>query len=178
VLGKSVNVEPIESLMRRIIDQYNKKPEGWSVLTDHKGNVLVLGSRMGYRLKLIPLNPQEYTGVGVRIGGVKELRRVVEGVPSYGFRPLSGLETKKLLSTIHQRGAVPNRLIKKLLGIEPVPTWELQKKETKTVLGGPVITHPNLSTISKSQRELEVKLAAEADRLFRKKYPGRAAIYR
>jgi len=173
-----VNAEPIESLMRRIIDQYNKKPEGWSVLTDHKGNVLVLGPRMGYRLKLIPLNPQEYTGVGVSIGDAKEIRKVVEGVPSYGFRPLSGMETKKLLSTIHQRDAVQNRLIKELLGIKPVPTWELQKKETKTVLGGPVITHPNLSAISKSQRELEVKLAVEAYKLFRKKYPGRAAIYR
>ena len=173
-----MNVEPIESVMRRIMDQYNKKPEGWSVLTDHKGNVLVLGSRMGYRLKLIPLNPQEYTGVGIRIGGLKEMREVVEGVPSYGLRPLSGMETKKLLSTIHQRGAVRNKLIKKLLGITPVPTWELQKKETKTVLGGPVIVHPNLSAISKSQRELEMKLAVEADKLFRKKYPGRAAIYR
>lgn len=173
-----MNVEPIESVMRRIIDQYNKKTEGWSVLTDHKGNVLVLGPRMGYRLKLIPLNPQEYTGVGVRIGGTKEMRKVVEGVPSYGFRPLSGIETKKLLSNIHQRGTVQNRLLKKLMGINPVPTWELQKKETKIVLGGPVIAHPNLSAISKSQRELEVKLAVEADKLFRKKYPGRAAIYR
>jgi len=173
-----VNVEPIESLMRRIIDQYNKKPEGWSVLTDHKGNVLVLGSRMGYRLKLIALNPQEYTGVGVRISGTKQMRKVVEGVPSYGFRPLSGMDTKKLLSTIHQRSAVQNRVIKKLLDINPVSTWELHKKETKTVLGGPVITHPNLSAISKSQRELEVKLAVEADKLFRNKYPGRAAIYR
>lgn len=173
-----MNVEPIESLMRRIIDQYNKKPEGWSVLTDDKGNVLVLGPRTAYRLKLIFLNPQEYTGVGVRIGGAKQMRKVVEGVPSYGFRPLSGMETKKLLSTIHQSGTVQNGLIKKLLGIKPVPTWELQKKETKTVLGGPVIAHPNLSAISKSQRELEVKLAVEVDRLFRKKYPGRAAIYR
>jgi hypothetical protein len=173
-----MNVEPIESLMRRIMDQYNEKPEGWSVLTDHKGNVLVLGSGTAYRLKLIPLNPQEYTGVGVRIGGVKEMREAVEGVPSYGFRPLSGMDTKNLLSAIHRRSAVQNRVIKKLLGINPVPTWELHKKETKTVLGGPVIAHPNLSAISKSQRELEVKLAVEADKLFRTKYPGRAAIYR
>lgn len=173
-----MNVEPIESLMRRIIHQYNEEPEGWSVLTDHKGSVLVLGSRMGYRLKLIPLNPHEFTGVGVRIGSTKEMRKVLDGVPSYGFRPLSGLETRKLLSTIHQRGAVQNRLIQRLLGIKPVPTWELEKKMAKTVLGGPIITHPNLSAISESQRELEMKLAVEADRLFRKKYPGRAAIYR
>jgi hypothetical protein len=173
-----VNVEPIESLMRRIMRQYNEEPEGWSVLTDHKGSVLVLGSRMGYRLKLIPLNPQEYTGVGVRIGSTKELRKIVEGVPSYGFRPLSGMETKKLLSTIHQRGAVQHRLIQRLLGMKPVPTWELEKKVAKTVLTGPVIAHPNLSAISESQRELEMKLAVEADRVFRKKYPGRAAIYR
>ena len=172
-----VNIEPVESLMRRILDQYNKKPEGWGVLTDHKGNVLVLGPRTGYRLKLIPLNPQEYTGVGVRISGIKKKRRIVEEFPSYGFRPLSSRETKELLNTFHQGSAIRNKRIKKLLGMKPVPTWELQRKELKAVLSGPVIAHPNLSAVSKSQRKLEMKLAVEADRLFRKRYPQRAAIY-
>jgi hypothetical protein len=159
------------------MNQYNKKPEGWTVLTDHKGNVLVLGPKTGYRLKLIPLNPQEYTGVGIEIDGPKEKRRVAEGVPSYGFRPLSNTETEELLNTAHQRYTL-NKLINKLLEIKPVPTGELKKKKPKAVLSGPVITHPNLSAISNSQKELESKLAVEADKLFRKKYPGRAAIYR
>ena len=170
-----MSTEPIESLINRIMSQYNKKPEGWTVLSDNKGNVLVLGPKEGYRLKLISLNPQEYTGVGIRIDGLEEMRSVVEGVPSYGFRPLSSRETKELLDTVHQ-GAQSN-LINRLLEMKPVPTWELQRKRPNAVLSGPVIAHPNLSTISKRQRELESKLAIETDKLFRKKYPHRAAIY-
>lgn len=172
-----MNAEPVELLIGRIMNQYNKKPEGWTVLTDHKGNVLVLGPKTGYRLKLIPLNPQEYTGVGIEIDGPKEMRRVVEGVPSYGFRPLSNMETEELLKTAHQRYTL-NKLINKLLDIKPVSTGELKKKRSKAVLSGPIIAHPNLSAISNSQKELEAKLAVEADKLFKKKYPGRAAIYR
>jgi len=158
------------------MSQYDQKPEGWTVLIDPKGNVLVLGPKEGYRLKLIPLNPQEYTGVGLKIDGREEMHRVVEGVPSYGFRPLSSTETKELFNSARQ-GNVQKKLISKLFGMKPVPTWELKKKKPKAVLSGPVIAHPNLSTISKSQRELESKLAIEADKLFRKKYPHRSAIY-
>jgi len=38
-----MSAEPIESLMKRIMDQYNRKTEGWTVLIDMKGNMLVLG---------------------------------------------------------------------------------------------------------------------------------------
>jgi len=172
-----VEAQLIELLIERIMDQYNEKPEGWKVLIDRRGNMLVIGPRVGYRLKLIPLNPKEYTGVGMRTSGLKEMQRVTEGLPSYGFRPLSSRETKQLLNTIHKGGTVQSKLIKKLLGTKPVPTWELPKKEHKAVLTGPVIAHPNLSAISKSQRELERKLALEADKLFKRKYPLRAAIY-
>lgn len=172
-----MRAQPIELIIERIMDQYNEKPEGWKVLIDRKGNVVVIGPRIGYRLKLIPLNPREYTGVGIRTSGLKEMRRVTEGLPSYGFRPLSSTETKQLLSTIHKGGTVQSKLIKKLLGTKPVPTWELPKKGHKAILTGPVIAHPNLSAVSKSQRELERKLALEADKLFKKKYPLRAAIY-
>ena len=170
-----MNVEPIESLISRIMRQYNRKPEGWTVLTDHKGNVLILGPKTGYRLKLIPLNPQEYTGVGMKVDGLEEMRRVADGVPSYGFRPLSTTEAEELLKTV-QEGA-QSRLIDRLLRTKPVPTWELRKKRPGAVLGGPVIAHPDLSAISKSQRELEARLAVEADKIFRRKYPYRAAIY-
>ncbi|MBE0520439.1 hypothetical protein IBX35_05305 [Candidatus Bathyarchaeota archaeon] len=172
-----MNAEPVELLISRIMNQYNKKPEGWAILTDRRGNVLIFGPKTGYRLKLLPLNPQEYTGVGIKIDNLKEMRRVVEGVPSYGFRPLSNTETEELLNTAHQRYTL-NKLINKLLDIKPVPTGELKKKRPKAVLSGPVVAHPNLSAISNSQKELEAKLAVEADKLFRRKYPGRAEIYR
>ena len=59
--------EPIDQVTNRILDQYNRHPEGWSVLVDSQRNVLVVGPSSGYRLRLVPLNPQEYTGVGTKI---------------------------------------------------------------------------------------------------------------
>lgn len=172
-----MGTEPIESLMNNILKRYNRKPEGWNVLIDGRGNVLIIGPKVGYRLKLITLNPQEYTGVGTKIEGLEEMRRILKGIPSYGFRPLSTKETKELFNTVHNRDAVQNKLIKELLGMKPVPTWELQEKRTKAFLSGPIITHPNLSAISERQRELEARLSIEADKLFRKKFPRRAGIY-
>jgi hypothetical protein len=96
--------ESVEQITKKILSQYNRHPEGWSVLVDSKGDVLVIGPSSGYRLKLVPLNPREYTGVGVRLGKSKELREMVKDIPPYGFRPLSREETRDLLSAIHRRG--------------------------------------------------------------------------
>ncbi|MFW6110837.1 MAG: hypothetical protein ACOC6H_02245 [Thermoproteota archaeon] len=172
------DVEPIEPLMGKIMDRYNKRPEGWKVLTDNKGSVLILGPKTGYRLRLIPLNPQEYTGVGTKIGKTGEIRDAVQGIPSYGFRPLSSNQTKRLFRTIKEKGAARNRVASELLGSRPVPTWQLKQSKPKAVLTGPVINHPQLNTISRRQQELEKKLSTEAYKLFKKRHPGRAEIYR
>ena len=171
-----VTVHPIELLIPKIMNQYNKQPAGWTVLTDPKGNVLVLGPSKGYMLKTLHLNPQEYTGVRTEIEDAGDLRRIVELGPSYGFRPLSERQSEELVRSFSQRDK-QNRLNSQLLRKKPVPTWELEKKKPSTVISGPIIAHPNLSAISKSQRELELKLKSEVDKLFRKKYPNRAAIY-
>jgi hypothetical protein len=69
------------------------------------------------------------------------------------------------------------RLLSQILKKNPVPIPEVQKKRPKAVLGGPFIGHPDLSTISERQRELEAKLKIESLKLFHKKYPYRASIY-
>ncbi len=143
---------------------------------DHKWNMLVLGPKTGYKLRLILLNPKEYTGIGVKINGLEEIRKTLKGIPSYGFRPLTGYRTKRLLDSIHQEGLIKENIVRELFRIKPVPTQELQGR-TESIVSGPIITHPDLSTVSKSQRELEVRLTTEAERLFRMKYPSRAKIY-
>ena len=168
--------EPIESLIPKIFKQYNDRPVGWNVLRDYKGNVLVLGPDDGYMLKMVPLNPQEFTGVGMKIDDSNDMRGLVEGAPSYGFRPLSTKQTERLVNSFRQ-GEKQHRLISKLLEKKPISIPELKKKKPKSVLGGPFIGHPDLSTISESQRELETKLKIESLKLFKKKYPYRASIY-
>jgi hypothetical protein len=171
-----VSTEPVELLTNKIMDRYNKHPVGWTVLRDFKGNVLVTGPNEGYMLKIIMINPQEYTGIGMKIDNPRELRTLVEGSPAFGYRPLTNIQAEELLNSFrHKR---QNRLISEILENNPVPTLEIEKKRPKLVLSGPIIAHPDLSTISKSQRELESKLRIGAEKLFRQKYPHRAEMYR
>lgn len=163
--------------MNKIMNRYDGRPIGWNVLTDYKGNVLVLGPKEGYMLKMVSINPKKHTGVGMKIDDPHEMRRLVEGAPSWGFRPLSTMQTKELLNRF-RHSEERNGLVSKILERKPVSTRELKKKRPKAVLSGPFIGYPDLSTISKSQRELELKLKIEAEKLFRKKYPYRATIYR
>ncbi|MFH0896421.1 MAG: hypothetical protein V1850_00025 [Candidatus Bathyarchaeota archaeon] len=172
-----MSAEPIESLANKIMDRYNQQPVGWTVLTDFKGNVLVLGPEEGYMLKMVTINPQEHTGVGVKLASLHEMRNLVEGAPPYGFRPLSRVQAAELQNSFCH-SEKQNRLVSEILERDPLPMWELEKQRPNAVLSGPMIAHPDLSTISKSQKELEAKLTIEAQKLFREKYPHRAAIYR
>jgi hypothetical protein len=171
-----VVTEPIESLMPKIVKRYNNHPRGWNVLIDYKGNILILSPSEGYMLKMIPLNPQKYTGVGMKISDSDEMRSLVRGAPSYGFRPLSTRQTGSMLDSFRQ-GEDQHKLISKLLQKNPLAIPMLEKKKPKAILSGPFIGHPDLSTISESQRELEAKLKIESLKLFKRKFPYRASIY-
>jgi hypothetical protein len=172
-----VSVEPVELLADKIMDRYNKHPVGWAVLRDFKGNVLVAGPEEGYMLKIITINPQEYTGIGVKIECPRELRTLVEGSPLFGYRPLTKMRAEELLNSFWHRER-QSRFVSEILEEKPVPTLEIEKKRPNAVLSGPIIAHPDISTISKSQRELELKLRIGAEKLFREKYPHRAEMYR
>lgn len=169
-------IEPIESLIPKIFKRYNDHPVGWNVLRDHKGNFLILGPNKGYMLKILPINPQESTGVGIPIENSNQIKRIIDGAPSYGFRPLSTRQTEMLVNSFRQ-GENQNKLISKLLEKNPVSIPELDQKKPKSILGGPFIRHPDLSTISESQRILEWKLKIESLKMFKTKYPQRASIY-
>jgi hypothetical protein len=172
-----VSTEPVDFLVKKIMDRYNRHPVGWTVLRDLKGNVLVTGPKEGYMLKMITINPQEYTGIGVQIDNPRELRTLVEGAPLFGYRPLARIQAEELLNSF-RNGRHKEGLISEILERKPIPALEIEKKRPSAVLTGPIIAHPDLSTISKSQRELEMKLRIGAEKLFREKYPHRAEMYR
>ncbi|MEJ2241237.1 MAG: hypothetical protein P8Y18_03725 [Candidatus Bathyarchaeota archaeon] len=171
-----MSIEPIESLMPKIFKRYNDLPVGWNILRDYKGNLLIIGPNEGYMLKIVPITPQESTGVGIKVESTNQIRRIIAGAPSYGFRPLSTQQTEKLVKSF-QQGKNQNKLLSKLLEKNPVSIPELNKEKPESILGGPLINHPDLSTISKGQRQLEAKLKIESMKLFKMKYPQRASIY-
>lgn len=174
-----MEIKTLEETVKKILDGYNKKPRGWQIASDFRGNSLVLGPGGGYRLKLMMINPQESLGVGTRIDDVEELRRSMGERASCGFRPLNIDIAKEVFSALsNAEEGKRQEVIRRVLDIDPVPTWELQGSDLGAIMGGPFIAHPDLRAISKRQSELDEKLAAELDKLFRLKHPMRASIYR
>ena len=146
-----MSAEPVELLANKIMDRYNKHPVGWAVLKDFKGNVLVKGPKEGYMLKIIMINPQEYTGIGVKIDSPRELRTLVDGSPAFGYRPLTNMQAEELLNSFRHRER-QNRLISEILERKPVPTLEIEKKrKEKTKRGVKWAYHSS----PRSQHDLE-----------------------
>lgn len=169
LLGIGMIVD-IEGLLKEIINRYNKCPKGWRFISDYKGNAIVIGPDAGYQLKLMMINPNESIGVGAKITNLEMIKEMTRTEFDAGFRILDESTLKTLIS-----GNFSIDFILKLLERNPSPLSELSKG--KAVLGGPFLSHPDIRTISKSQQELEEKLAMELNRLFRIKYPHRASIY-
>lgn len=162
--------------MKRVINRYNENPEGWNVLLDGRGHMLIVGPNINYKIRFMNINPYEYTGVGTKIETTEEIRNALKNFPHYGFRPLSKANINRMLKSIHRKGAITKKLIKELTSIKPIPIHDLEERGGG-ILTGPIITHPDLSTISSAQRKLEAKLAIEAEKLFLRKYPSRARLY-
>lgn len=172
-----MNIRPLEKVVEEIMNQYDRKPKGWNALADRRGNIIIFGPKLNYRLKLVSLGPKKYTGVGTRVKSLERLRGMVEGTPHYGFRPLSKDKIEILFSTLRRKGKLERTLTDELLGLTPMSTGEIKKLRPHAVLSGPMITYPDLSAISSRQRKLERKLSLEAEKLFRKRYPFRAEMY-
>ncbi|MCK4243834.1 hypothetical protein KAX03_03110 [Candidatus Bathyarchaeota archaeon] len=174
---KEMSTEPIEKITKKIIKQYNRSPEGWNVLSDRKGNIIVIGPSQSYWLRIISLGPNNYTGAGIKIDSSEKIERIVKDTPQYGLRPLSKNDLKKLLDTFQRNGTTQSKIVERILSEKPKRIPSIQKIRPEAILTGPILTHPDLSSISSSQRELERKLKRETEKLFRERYPSRSAIY-
>ncbi|MBE0525485.1 MAG: hypothetical protein IH631_00980, partial [Candidatus Thorarchaeota archaeon] len=81
--------EPVEEIVPRILKQYSERPRGWHIMNTPRGEVLVLSSDSAFQLKLIPLNPQEFTGAGVELPESNDIVESIRSSPEFGLRPLS-----------------------------------------------------------------------------------------
>lgn len=165
-------IEPIERVAKEILNKYNRNPKGWVYLRD-KNSILIIGPEESYRLELIPLNPFEHIGVGTKVKITEEAKKISRDTPSFGWRPFSDKAIERILTTaIKNRGLLPKSIVKRILGVKPTP---LNKIEGRSIVGP--IVYSNFREIIKGQRELDLKLEREAQKLFRKRYPERAIMY-
>jgi len=177
-----MELSSVEDILREIQEGYNRRPKGWQMASDFRGNTLVLGPNVGYRLKTMMINPQENLGVAARIDGTDELKGLIGSNPdaSCGLRPIDAEMARMLFSGVSGRweDAERQELISRVLAIDPVPSWDLGKAGIRGIVGGPFLAHPDLRMVSKAQLELDERLQQELNRLFSTRYPMRALAFR
>ncbi|MDI9644949.1 MAG: hypothetical protein QFX35_07005 [Candidatus Verstraetearchaeota archaeon] len=167
-------ISTAEEIIKEITERYNKRPIGWLMASDPKGNAVIAGPDVGYRLKFMMISPTESIGYGARFDS-NEVSALIDTGFQFGFRPVPSTIMKKILTDMPD--VEKATLIRQILADAPVPL-ETEHFQGAGVLGGPLLHHPDLRLISARQRELDAKISLEVEREFRRKYPLRASIYR
>ncbi|UCE10849.1 MAG: hypothetical protein JSW61_02670 [Candidatus Thorarchaeota archaeon] len=141
-----------------------------------KGDMLVLGPDSAFQLKLIPLNPSEFTGAGMELSKSSRVLDQIRRSPEFGLRPLFDSDIEKLLRSISTPdGALPH--LQSIIKRTPLSPVELARTDTTHLLTGPVLTRPDFHTLSSETKRLQQSLEREAMETFRRRYPMRAGMY-
>ena len=166
--------EPVDDLVPRILQQYSEKPRGWRVMSTPTGDMLVLGPESAFQLKLISVNPTSVTGAGIEIPDTDKAFERVRATPEFGFRPISNTDIQDIIKALnHPEIARPQ--VDAILQRTPLPLTEL--KGSDSILSGPVLTRPNLSSLSPEIMKTQLSLDRIAWKHFSERYPMRAGMF-
>jgi hypothetical protein len=141
-----------------------------------RGEVLVLSSDSAFQLKLIPLNPREFTGAGVELPESNDVVDSIRTSPEFGLRPLSEIDLQGIASSMSS-GQDARQEIGKILSRTPLSLEDLSAGQSSHILRGPVLTRPDLGSLSPEMLKMQTTLDRSAQKTFRKKYPMRAGMY-
>jgi len=168
--------EPAEKIVPRILEQYSERPRGWRIMNTPRGEVLVLGSDSAFQLKLIPLNPREFTGAGVELPESNDIVDSIRTSPEFGLRPLSEADLQGIATSMSgEQGA--REAIGEIMSRTPLSHEDLSSNQSSHILQGPVLTRPDLGSLSPEILKMQRSLDRSAQRTFRKRYPERAGMY-
>jgi hypothetical protein len=168
--------EPAEKIVPRILEQFAERPRGWHIMNTPRGEVLVLSSDSAFQLKLIPLNPQEFTGAGVELPESNDIVDSIRTSPEFGLRPLSETDLQGIASSMRNEEGTRQE-IGEILSRTPLSLEDLSANQSSHILRGPVLTLPDLGSLSPEMLKMQMTLDRSAQKTFRKKYPMRAGMY-
>ncbi|MHA2026811.1 MAG: hypothetical protein ACW98U_13005 [Candidatus Thorarchaeota archaeon] len=161
--------------MPRILKQYSDRPRGWHIMSTPRGEMLVLSSDSAFQLKLIPLNPYEYTGAGVELPESSETAESIRSSPEFGLRPLDETDLHGIINSL-TGSSEPSISIADIMKRTPRSIEDLSSTSSH-ILRGPVLTRPDLGSLSPEVLKRQLSLDRSAERTFRRRYPERAGMY-
>jgi len=140
-----------------------------------RGEMLVLSSDSAFQLKLIPLNPYEYTGAGVELPESSETAESIRSSPEFGLRPLDESDLHGIINSL-TGSSEPGLNIEDIMKRDPQSIEDISPKASH-ILRGPVLTRPDLGSLSPELLKRQISLDRSAERTFRKRFPERAGMY-
>ena len=167
--------EPIEKIMPRILKRYSERPRGWHIMSTPRGEMLVLSPDSAFQLKFIPLNPYEFTGAGVELPESSETTEEIRSSPEYGLRPLDETDLQGIINSL-SGSSEPSVSIADILKRNPRSIEDISLADSH-ILHGPVLTRPDLGSLSPEILKRQLSLDKSAERTFRRRYPERAGMY-
>lgn len=168
--------EPAEEIVPRILEQYSERSRGWRIMNTPRGEVLVLSSDSAFQLKLIPLNPREFTGAGVELPESNDIVDSIRTSPEFGLRPVTETDLHGIAQSL-QTNQDARQEIGEILSRTPLSIEDLSSNQSSHILRGPVLTRPDLGSLSPEILKMQMSLNKSAQKTFRKKYPMRAGMY-
>ena len=158
------------------MQQYSERPRGWRIMSTPRGEMLVLSSDSAFQLKLIPLNPYEFTGAGVELPESSDAVDLIRSSPEFGLRPLSESDLHGIMNSITGEEG-PKLSLDAILKRAPRSLEDISTEVPSPVLQGPVLMRPDLGSLSPEILRRQLSLDRSAEKTFRRRYPERAGMY-
>jgi hypothetical protein len=141
-----------------------------------RNEMLVLSSDSAFQLKLIPLNPFEFTGAGVELPESCDIIDTIRSSPEFGLRPLSEPDLYGILNSITGEEG-PKLSLDDIMKRTPRSIEDISTDAPTPILRGPVLMRPDLGSLSPEILKRQISLDQSAEQTFRKRFPERAGIY-
>jgi hypothetical protein len=169
-------IEPADEIVPRILKRYSESPRGWRMMSTPVGDMLVVGQDSAFQLRIIPINPREYTGAGTELPESNDVIDRMRTSPEFGSRNLTQTDIETLVESMSNPAQIQQHL-HDILHRNPLLPTEIDKGGIDHLLTGPVLTRPDLDGLGPDVLNLRRSLERSANRVFRKKYPMRAGMY-
>ena len=168
--------EPADKIVPRIVKQYSERPRGWHIMTTPRNEMLVLSSDSAFQLKLIPLNPYQFTGAGVELPESCDTVDTIRSSPEFGLRPLSESDLHGIINSITGDPG-PKLSLDTILKRTPRSLEDISADETFPIIRGPVLMRPDLGSLSPEILKRQISLDRSAEKTFSRRFPERAGMY-
>ena len=108
------------------------------------GDMLVVGQDSAFQLRIIPINPREYTGAGTELPESNDITDIIRTSPEFGARGLTQTDIEALVESMSNPAQIQQQL-HDILHRDPLLPSEIDKGGVDHLLHGPVLTRPDLS---------------------------------